>query len=453
MSVRSKLSIGAAAILVASAMFVLFGTNTDTGFVPLASGLQAQEADQVVKALEEQKVPFELQDGGTTILVPKDRVDRARLQLAGEGLPEGSGGAGFELFDRNSLTLTDFTERVAYQRALQGELSRTLKLLDGVTAARVHLSLPERALFEKEARKASASVTVGFQRPPSQEQVRAIVQTVANSVPDLEPARITVSTSEGHVVWSGSNDASSGAEDHLTLRRQIENDLETRLKGLLMPLTGDRAVLRVTATLDMSAAEVTAEEYSPSAGGVPLKSRKSLDEEYGPPESGKEKRRYDKREEAVEYQVSKEIRRTQVPAGRVQRLQVAVLVDSQVANPRTLEAIENTIRVAAGLDPSRGDELVVQSVPFLASASQAPRNPAPRDAAQTKRITPGFPWTAVTVGGAMSILAAAGLLWWMRRPRELLLDEPVEAGEPASTEEDREFLRLLNDWSHERVDL
>lgn len=455
MSVRSKLSLGAAAILLASALFVLLGTRSGTsGFVPLASGLEAEEADQVVKALEQQKIPFELADGGASILVPKDKADRARLQLAGEGLPQSAGGAGFELFDRNSLTLTDFTERVAYQRALQGELSRTLKSLEGVTSARVHLSIPEPALFEKDVRKASAAVTVAFEGQPSSEQVRAIVQTVAKSVPDLEPERITVSTSEGRVVWSGSRDASAGAEDHLTLRRQVETDLETRLKGLLTPLVGDRAVLRVTATLDMSAAEVTAEQYSPSTDGVPLKSRKSVDEEYGPPERGQPKRRYDRREEAVEYQLSKETRRTQVPAGRVQRLQVAVLVDSQVANERTLEAIERTLEVAAGLDKVRGDELVVQAVPFRAVSPGARSAPSPdKTESRSSAPTKGFPWAPVGVGAALSVLAAAFLLVWMRRPRHAE-DEADEPGEtPTSTHEDRELLRLLNDWSHERVDL
>lgn len=454
-SLRSKLAAGAAIILAISAVLILAGTRTADTFTPLASGLAPEDAHQVVQTLEEQKIPFELQDGGATVTVPRTQVDEARLELAGKGVPQGTGGAGFELFDRNSLTFTDFTERVAYQRALQGELARTLNSMDGVESARVHLSMPERELFANQARKPSAAVTVGLEHAPSDEQVRAIVQTVANSVPDLETSRITVSTSEGRVVWTGGADSSAGAKLQMTLQRQLENDLEGRLKALLAPLVGDRAVLRVTATVDMSAAEVTAESFTPSIDGTPLKSRRLVNEEYGPQTRGQEKRRYDHREEAVEYQLSKETRRTEVPAGRLQRLHVAVLVDAQVASPALLEAIERSVRVAAGLDTSRGDELVVQSVPFLDSrtrARTAGANQKTPPASNERPPARAFPWFSVVLGLALSALLLVPLLIWMRRSNRSSEDpEPLD---PASApDEDRELLRLLNDWSHEHVDL
>src|SRR5215468_3556450 len=178
---------------------------------PLFTNLSPEDAASIVEALKAQKVSYQIEDGGRAVLVPAERLYELRLTLASKGLPEG-GGVGFELFDRQTLGQTDFLQRLNYQRALQGELARTIGQLGGVESARVHLALPERSLFVAENRRPSASVVVKL-RPGhvlADDQIAGVVHLVAASVEGLKPADVTVVDINGQVLTHELEESAAG---------------------------------------------------------------------------------------------------------------------------------------------------------------------------------------------------------------------------------------------------
>src|SRR6266699_26381 len=216
---------------------------------PLFTNLAKQDASAIVEARRAEKVPFRLEDGGRAILVPAERLYELRLALASRGLPEG-GSVGFELFDRQTLGQTDFLQRSNYQRALQGELARSISRLGGVESARVHLALPERSLFVGEDRRPSASVVVKLApgRALSAAQIDGIVHLVAASGEGLAAGGETVGA------WSGA----------LEMQASIERQLAERVESMLAAVVGrDKAVARVAATLEAARVERTEETYDP----------------------------------------------------------------------------------------------------------------------------------------------------------------------------------------------
>lgn len=452
LDLRTRLAAAAAVLLVLSAIAVLTFGGLRPSFSPLLSELEPEEAAGIVQVLEEKKIPYELARRGAEIRVPAGRVDEARLLLAGEGLPRS--GDGFELFDRNALAFTDFTERVAYQRALQGELSRTLRRVTGIRAARVHLSIPEPALFQKEVEPPSASILVELDPAAPRPAGQALAQTVASSVPGLTPERVVIATADGTLLWGSRAEASSTGGAGLDQHVQVEDRITKRLETLLAPLVGDRFVIQVTATLDPSAAEITTESYSPREAEAPVRVRRVQEETYGrrdreaaePDDSGKS--RYGRRDESVEYQLSREIAKTRVPAGRVKRLQVAVLVDAEHVPPRMLDALREAISAGAGMDEERGDRVVLQAVPFRKPT------PSPQDKTRTGGAAPRSPRGSAPVlvllgaGLALSLIAVAVLGWFSRRSSK----PAAEGGEDLDPfgDEDQRLFSLLDEMTTEK---
>src|SRR5947207_5295402 len=230
---------------------------------PLFTNLAEQDASAIVEALRAEKAPFRLEDDGRAILVPADRLYELRLALASRGLPEG-GSVGFELFDRQTLGQTDFLQRLNYQRALQGELGRTISRLGGVESARVHLALPDRSLFVGEDRRPSASVVVKLApgRALSAAQVDGIVHLVAASVEGLAADGVTVVDQGGRMLTTNRRGDETGGA--LEMQTSIERQLAERVESMLAAVVGrDKAVARVAATLDFARVERTEETYDP----------------------------------------------------------------------------------------------------------------------------------------------------------------------------------------------
>src|SRR2546428_378861 len=203
---------------------------------PLFTNLAERDASAIVQALKAEKVPFELEDGGRAVLVPSERQYEMRLALASRGLPEG-GGVGFEIFDKQSLGQTDFLQRLNYQRALQGELGRTIGQLGGVESARVHLALPERSLFVAEDRRPSASVVVKLVqgRTLSAAQIDGIVHLVAASVEGLQPEAVTVVDEAGRILTSDRRGAEAAGTSNapLEIQQAVERGAEERIESML----------------------------------------------------------------------------------------------------------------------------------------------------------------------------------------------------------------------------
>jgi flagellar M-ring protein FliF len=365
-------------------------------YKPLVGRLDPGDAAGIVDLLKSENVPYRLAEGGATIEVPSDRLHETRILLAGRGLPQGGGGVGFELFDRQTLGMTDFVQRLGYQRALQGELARTIGSLAAVESARVHLALPERSLFVADERRPSASVVLKVRagRSLAPDQVQGIVNLVASSVEGLRAGDVTVVDTTGAVLSARGNDAGERgpAEGLRAYQREIEHAYVQRIETMLERVLGPgQAVARVTATLDLAEVEKTEEIVDPdrvaikserrnaetnrqgAAGGTPgVSGTLTNDPNAAAPTDGPHSEHSDA---VLSYEVSRVTSRRIEPRGGLSKLSVAVLIDgvpegegtSRQIVPRSKDEVERykeLVKRVVGFDASRGDEIEVVSAPF-----------------------------------------------------------------------------------------
>ncbi|MBF0323333.1 MAG: flagellar M-ring protein FliF, partial [Magnetococcales bacterium] len=252
---KNGILIAAIAAIMVLAAIIWFASRPS--YKMLYSGMPEAEAAQLVEQLDKMKVPYELADGGKTVRVPPDKLTQVRLELATLGIPKTNDGVGYEIFDKTSLGgLTDFMNHVNYQRALQGELERTIKSLSAVKSARVHVVLPKRSMFVSEERKATASITVELAQPLTASQIEGIVHLVASAVEGLDKTNITVVDQKGALLAGGREDSLDGrmAPDRsLGLQWEKEKTLEKRVQTMLDRILGpDKSLIRVTVDLDLA---------------------------------------------------------------------------------------------------------------------------------------------------------------------------------------------------------
>lgn len=357
----------------------------------LFSGLETEDAGAIVQKLDEEKVPYQLSGDGRTIEVPANQSYDLRLKMATQGLPQG-GTVGFEQFDKSNFGMTEFTERVTYQRALQGELTRTICQLAPVVSARVMIAIPEDKVYESEQTEPTASIFLKLRRgdPLTDEQVGGIVHLVSSAVEGLKPSSVTVVDSQGNVLSGLYAEGAAAGGMSMTqskIKRQYETELAANLQSMLARIVGaDKAVVRVSAELDFNQHRESSETYEPAGTtsqdepehGV-LASQEMSNETYNggsstPPTtnptvavstgdaSGK-KHEYELKRSTAEYHVSKTTQETVAAPGKVSRLSVAVLVDQSVAGNK-IATIRDAVTAAAGINPARKDQVTVQSVAF-----------------------------------------------------------------------------------------
>jgi flagellar M-ring protein FliF len=364
----------------------------------LYANLDLKEAASISQALDQAGIKYEAKGDGSTIMVPRDKVASTRLMLSSKGLPT-SGSVGYEIFDNQSaLGQTDFVQNLNRQRALEGELARTIRSLDGVTFARVQLVLPKRQLFEDEAEQPTASVVIGVAgREPSADQVRALQNLVAGAVPNLKPARVTIVDQNAKLLGGGDGDAVAGqaADDQ---RTATEDRIRKQVKELVEGVVGPgRARVQVTADLDMSQVTTQEEKFDPD--GQVVRSTQTVEEtakQNQPDGSGQASASANvpgtpganttttnnssdsgRTEETTNYEITKTTKTTIDAPGEVKRLSIAVAVDGVTApgahgkpgsyTPRSapeMQHIEELVRSAVGYDATRGDQVSVINVRF-----------------------------------------------------------------------------------------
>jgi flagellar M-ring protein FliF len=379
----------------------------------LFANLSPEDAGAIVEKLKESKVPYELGAGGGSVLVPSAQVHDLRLQLAGQGIPRG-GGVGFELFDRTTVGMSEFIQKLNYRRALQGELARTIAQMPEVERARVHLAVPERRLFSTERDRARASVVLSLRRANglSKSQVQGIVHLVASSVEGLQPHDVTVLDGHGRLLSDTSDEGPtrlSGSQ--LEYQRSLEKDIETRIQTMLEHIVGaNKAVVRVSSVLDFRQVELTEERFDPNgqvvrseqrnqekasgvngiAGGVPgVSSNVPTAQATEPAQTSSTSNQA--KSETLNYEISRTVSRIVEPMGTIKKLSAAVLVDgtyetvkagadqagSQVGAkgaeatrkyvPRPeaeMKQIEEIVKKAMGYSAERQDQVEVVNVPF-----------------------------------------------------------------------------------------
>jgi flagellar M-ring protein FliF len=261
---KLPLIIGAAALVAAAAAFMLWSRSPD--YKVLYTNISDRDGGAIIAALQQMNVPYKFAEGGGAILVASDKVPEVRLQLAGQGLPKG-GGVGFELMDNQKFGTSQFAEQVNYQRALEGELARSIESIGTVESARVHLALPKPSLFVREQKKPSASVVLTLQRGRSidEGQVSAIVHMISSSVPELDAKSVTVVDQRGNLLSAANSGARGLDVSQLKYTQEIEQGYVRRIEAILQPVVGASNVrAQVAAEIDFSVVEATDEKYHPN---------------------------------------------------------------------------------------------------------------------------------------------------------------------------------------------
>jgi len=375
--------VGLAVIAVVAILLILFAGKPK--YVPLYTKLDPQDAAAITEYLKEKKVLYKLENGGTTILVPEAQKYDLRLSLVNEGLPKG-GSVGFESFDQARFGETESERRVRYLVALQGELERTIRKLDVLEDVRVHIVIPEPSLFLDKERDATAAVLVKLRSGYSleEEQVSGIMHLVASGVEGMKPDNVTVVDTNGNIL-SGDTDTSVAQTAKLTtsqmqIERDFEKNLENSIKAMLEQIVGQgKTVVRVSAVLDFDRVEIRKETF----GDRKVRSQQSEDEntssralqpegtagaeanipEYGETEGEGTTSQSEITKKTTNYEIDKEDEVRVVAPGAVKQLSLSVVLDGEIDSLRQQEIID-LVSSAAGLQPERGDQLTVTSMPF-----------------------------------------------------------------------------------------
>lgn len=393
----------AASVVVLSAVVTLLASRPD--YTILFSNMKAEDAAQVAEKLRDQKIRYRLAANGTAIEVPSKDVHNARLSMASQGLPAG-GSVGFEIFDKSSLGVTDFSQKMSYLRALQGELQRTISSMDPVQDARVHIVIPSEKLFTEDQAEASASVVVTLRGGAtlSQPQISSIVNLVSASVEGLRPERVNLVDTAGKLLADGSGDDAMGlkmSSTQLDIKRSIERGIQRDVETMLDQVVGPgKAVVRVNTRVSFDQKETTSELFEPAGGGNQgiITKEERIEESYagGPgiagipgtatnlqpaqnPAPAQANRGYSRTQNNTNYSVSKRFEKTSNAPGKVEQVNVAVLLDKEVGMAK-VASIQEAVAAAAGIDAARGDRVVVQTMEF--PKAEAPGRPGVAAAAE-----------------------------------------------------------------------
>jgi flagellar M-ring protein FliF len=388
------------AALIAFFAFVIMRVTTPQ-MTTLFTDLSVEDSSSIIKDLERQAIPFELRNEGAMIMVPKDKVTRLRMKLAEGGLPKG-GGVGYEIFDKSdALGTTSFVQNINHLRALEGELARTIRAIDRIQAARVHLVLPERPLFSRETPEPSASIVVRVRGSLEPQQIRAIRHVVASAVNGLKPQRVSIVDEAGQLLADGATgdtDNAIGDERRAGFEKRMRNQVEAIVSSVV---GAGRARVQLSADFDYNKVTQTSDRFDPE--GRVLRSSQTREESSATADNngqvtvnnelpGNQNRdtattareQSKKTEETNNYEISRITKTEVTEVGRVNRISVAVLVDGsyskndkgemvyQERGKEQLDRIATLVRSAIGFDQKRGDQVEVVNLKFAEAPAVAP---------------------------------------------------------------------------------
>ncbi|MBN9310871.1 MAG: flagellar M-ring protein FliF [Devosia sp.] len=432
---------------------------------PLYSGLSLEDSSAIVTELQAQNIAYEVRGDGDTILVPRDQITSIRMSLAQDGLPT-RGQVGYEIFDQQStLGATSFVQNINNVRALEGELARTIGSLARIKSARVHLVLPERALFSREQKDPTASIVLSVRGELSAGEIRAIQHLAASAVEGLTPMRVSVVDDTGRLLASGAGNGADGilASEGEERTLSVENRLRGRVEDLLANIVGaGRARVQVSAELDMNQLSKTSETFDPNGQVVRSTQTRDLANSAKGGDSGQVSVANElpgasansgsgsstsedstTTEETTNYEISKVTQTELTQAGGIKRLSIAVVVDgTYVADangnatytPRTpaeIDQITALVKSAIGYDQARGDQVQVANLQFADRPDLAAQGTA----------SPGlFDFTRDDLMNgaemAVTLLIALALVFFVLRPllKRVLAPENKTLALPASAE-------------------
>ena len=364
----------------------------------LFSDLAEQDAGSIVQELDKLKIPYQISPDGHAVLVPEASVHKTRMSLMGRQLPL-HGAVGFELFNNAEFGVSDFMQKVNYQRAVQGELTRTISSIEQVKSARVHLALPEQGLFRKDQSKAKASVTIVMQpgQSLSPAQVQGVQRLVGASVPEVRAEDVTVLDQHGVTLSRGAGDETSSAfaaGANLDAKLELENHLAQKAGRVLDRMFGKGASLvTVEVVLNTQHSKVTTEEVLPAANlakdqapsGVVVRERTVTRD--APADGGKDAGSVaTTTSQEMDYATGKRVEQVVSPGGGVSRVNVAVVLKSAVAEP-DLVRVREVVSASVGFQAARGDVIAVYS---MAAAQDAANKDASATGAADAKIAPAM---------------------------------------------------------------
>jgi flagellar M-ring protein FliF len=406
--------------------FLFYSWASAPSYAPLFSNLSGTDASAIVEELSGSGTPYELADGGSTILVPQDKVYDLRIQMSGAGLPA-EAETGYSLLDKQGITTSDFMQHVGYQRALEGELAKTIKSIDGVNGATVHLAIPQKDIFSDDEKRPTASVLVTSRagKQLDQGQVEAIVHLVASSVEGLEPEQVTVADADGAVLSAGGGQSlAAGGDQRSQQTVEFEQRMNTALQRMVDSVVGPgHAVVTTTADLDFDKTETKTQTYVADPAVPPL-SQSTTKETYngtgggsggvlGPDNiqvpNGTGDGQYESTTDTRNNAVGLVTETRESAPGNVRKLSVSVLLDSKVAEGIDMAQVERLVTSAVGLDTQRGDSVAVTTLPFDESGDeQAAKDAAEVQKAQT--LEQQISW-AKTGGAVLAVVVLMFLAW------------------------------------------
>lgn len=402
LSLARKITMGTILLLTVGVIGYVVHVSRQASMEPLFTNLNSEDMGVIITTLDKQGTQYEVDQDKRTVMVSATEVLDIRMKLAQQGLPR-FGGVGFELFDRGSFGMSEFEQRVTYQRALEGELTRTIGSIHEVESARVHLVLPEKSLFADSQQSATASVIVklGSGQSLSTASVSAITHLVGSAVEGLRPDQVTVIDTTGRLLTVGGGDPGMVAGGQaMDQKMQIEKAYERRVVELLTPIVGlGKVVARVTAGVDFTRTENTDESIDPGKVAVLSEQRSAAKRQESAGSaggaagaaanlpggagggSGGGSGNSDESTEQITYAVSKSVTRKTTPMGALQKLSIAILVDGKYEEkdgaknyaPRASEEItqiEELVKSAVGFDTARGDQVKVQNMQFQSLDAQ-----------------------------------------------------------------------------------
>lgn len=366
---------------------ILVTWATKTTYAVAFSGLSETDAGAIVNELTTQGISYKL-EGSSTILVPTDQVYAVRLKMATAGLPQTGTTVGYELFDSTALGMTEFTQKVNYQRAVQGELERTIGSLSAVEAVSVHIVVPEKTLLTSTQEEPTASIMIKTKSGTALEagQVRAITHLVSASIQGLKSENVVVVDSEGNMLASGSGaDAAASAvsDSRRTAELAVAKDIQYKAQQMLDSVLGpDKAIVQANVTLDWTQREITSNTFDPTpsairsssvssetyttdgttVGGVPG-ATSNLPTPVATTAGGSGTTNYQKTDTTTNYEIASTLSKEIIEPGQIKQISVSVLVDS-ITDPTQLNVLKNAVSAAVGIDTTRGDSLSVESIVF-----------------------------------------------------------------------------------------
>jgi flagellar M-ring protein FliF len=438
LTLNQRLLLAGGAVLVGATLWIFVALLGQPKYVTLYSGLRPEEAQSMASRLAAKSIPHQISADGGSLLVPEDKLDSSRLETAAAGLPR-SARLGFELFDTPNWAGSDFTEKVNYQRALEGELERTLATLSEVEAVRVHLVLAQESLFSDQQPEAKAAVIVKTRGGRLSEQAQlAIPQLVASAVERLRPENVTVVDADSNTPLLHNRDGTSRAYG-------LDEELAKTLVHTLEPVVGpDHVRASVHVEYDLGTSEDTQETYDPktqatltqehseenatgaSPVGVPG-TASNVPSGTPAPVPAPAAEQSNSKSDSTTYAVSKSLHHSIEPAGRVRRIAAAVLVDDAVEvteqagkrvtarrkrTPEEMKQIEQLAQAAIGVDAQRGDVLAVENLSFQEAPAETPLPPATKGEHVRQLIEP-WRWALRYLGLAALFLV---IYWLVLRP-------------------------------------